>query len=188
MRRRIKKFIKNRPFIASAAFLMMSLGHANPAVASAKKIKLYEPKSRQVAPKLHLNDLQGETYSLNSHEGEVRIINFWSSWCGPCIKEMPSLSGLHKEFKGDGLQVVAVAVGESLHDVRAFKQTSGINLPMLVDEDKAASDDWGVFAVPISYIIDQKGYIAARVVGEYDWESDEMKQLLNKVSQEPGSG
>jgi len=187
MRRHIKKFIKNRPFIASAAFMMMSMGHAGHAVASTKKIKLYEPKSRQMAPKLHLNDLQGEAYSLNSHEGEVRIVNFWSSWCGPCIKEMPSLSGLHKEFKGDGLQVVAVAVGESLHDVKAFQQTSGFDIPMLADEDKAASDDWGVFAVPISYIIDQKGYIAARVVGEYDWESDEMKQLLDKVSQESSS-
>jgi len=188
MRRRIKKFIKNRPFIASAALMMMSMGHAGHAVASTKKIKLYEPKSRQMAPKLQLNDLQGETYSLNSHDGEVRIVNFWSSWCGPCIKEMPSLSGLHSEFKGDGLRIVAVAVGESLHDIKAFQQTSGFDIPMLADEDKTVSDDWGVFAVPISYIIDQKGYIAARVVGEYDWESDEIKQILNKVSLEPSSG
>ncbi len=164
--------------------MVMSMAPAGHAMASAKKVKLYEPKSRQMAPKLHLNDLQGEAYSLSRDKGEVRIVNFWSSWCGPCIKEMPSLSGLHNELKGQGLNVVAVAVGESLHDVKAFQQSSGFNLPMLADEDKTASDDWGVFAVPISYIIDRRGYIAARVVGEYDWESDEMKQLLNKVNQE----
>lgn len=187
MKKRIKQYIKNKPLAATTVFLLMSVSLSNHVFAAAKQIKFYEPKTRHAAPKLRLKDIDGNTYSLSGNNGEVRIVNFWSSWCVPCIKEMPSLDKFHQEFKDKKVNVVAVAVGESLHDVRKFQDSSRVEFPMVADADKSASDAWDVFAVPISYIIDREGYIAVRVVGDYDWQSDEIKQLVHEISQDSGT-
>lgn len=187
MRKRIKQYVKNKPLALSTVFVLMSLSLTNHAFAAAKRIKVYEPNARQLAPKLRLKDLAGNTYTLDSNDGEVRIVNFWSSWCVPCIKEMPSLEGLHQEFKDQKVNIVAVAVGESMHEVRKFQQTSDVKFPLMADADSSVSEAWDVFAVPTSYIIDREGYIAVRVVGEYDWQSDEIRQLVREISHSTGT-
>ena len=183
MRKAIKRYIERRPVATTTLFLLMSLSLTNHAFAAAKRIKVFEPKSRQLAPKLRLKDLAGNTYRLSEDTGQLRVVNFWSSWCVPCIREMPSLDGLQQQLGRPSLSVVAVAVGDSLQEVRQFSHRTPVDFPLLPDSEQLTSDAWDVVALPTSYIIDRQGYIAVQIVGDYDWQSDEIATLLHSLNQ-----
>jgi peroxiredoxin len=142
------------------------------------------PKTNSLAPDFTLNDIDGNKVTLSELRGNVVILNFWSIWCGPCLAEMPSLNTLFVEFKDKGLIVFAVAEDPAEKPVRAYIEEKKLALPILMDKKKEVYFKYTLFGIPVSFLINKKGVIVERFIGESDWCSLQMRekvlQLLNE--------
>ena len=114
-------------------------------------------------------DTEGNTYRLSDHIGkEVILIDFWATWCVPCLAEMPHLEKMWEKYKGKGFSVVAVSMdsADQIADVPAFARRNQMNFTVLLDEDSSIA---GIYnprkSAPLSVIIDRQGHISARREG-----------------------
>jgi cytochrome c biogenesis protein CcmG, thiol:disulfide interchange protein DsbE len=125
--------------------------------------------SNQAAPKLILPTLAGQEIDLASYKGRIVIVNFWATWCGPCVAEMPSLQTLAARLGEANTVVLGVNYHESPQKIRDFQAKHDVRFPLLRDPWHNASADWGVRALPATFIIDREGKLRYTVVGEVDW-------------------
>jgi peroxiredoxin len=117
-----------------------------------------------------LKDLSGKPVRFSEFKGKVVLLNFWTTWCPPCRVEMPAMERLYQAYRDDGLVVVAVSMDRSPADkVKAFVEELGLNFPVLHDRDERVARLYSVPGVPTSYIVDARGRIMYRALGEYDW-------------------
>jgi peroxiredoxin len=143
----------------------------------------YEPLTvGMAAPDFTLPDMAGKNQRLSDYRGKVVFLNFWATWCPPCREEMPSMERLHQTFKGRGLLVLAVNLQESPNLVRKFARNFGLSFPILLDETGEVSSAYGARAIPVTYLIDTNGSIAARAVGARDWASPAALGLIEKLA------
>jgi peroxiredoxin len=119
----------------------------------------------QEAADFTLRNLDGKPVSLKSLRGQVVVLDFWATWCGPCRIEMPRLENLHKELKGKGLVVLGINQRETAQRARSYVEKSGYTFPILLDEKGEASDLYQVQAIPTLVVVDPKGRIAAHFIG-----------------------
>jgi len=119
----------------------------------------------------NLQFLAGGNTALSSYKGKVVILNFWATWCPPCRSEMPSMETLYQRFKDEGLEILAVNLGESADTVRQFIQNNKYTFPVPMDTNNRVGTLYGVEAIPTSYILDREGKIIARVVGAIHWDT-----------------
>ena len=126
-----------------------------------------------------LADLNGQEHSLERHRGKVVLVNFWASWCPPCVHEMPSMSRLNDAFRDRPFIILAINLGEKTEDIHGFLQQHPVNFPVLLDPEQELPRQWKVFAFPTSYLIDQQGRIRYSVAGGIDWTSDEVKSAID---------
>lgn len=114
------------------------------------------------APVFTLPDLEDAAHRSSEWQGKVIILNFWATWCPPCIKETPTFVELQEEYAARGLQLVGVAIDDK-NNVQDFMDTYGVNYPMLIGEDNAiqVAKDYGnrFGALPYTVIIDRQGTI-----------------------------
>ncbi|MCP4494387.1 MAG: TlpA family protein disulfide reductase [Gammaproteobacteria bacterium] len=122
-------------------------------------------------PALTLGNLQGRQVSLNDFRGKVVLLNFWASWCGPCVDEIPSLARLGLKLKEKPFEILTVNIGESRERVVQFLQDVNVNFPVLLDESGKAVRDWRVYAFPSNFLIDQRGQIRYAYSGALEWDS-----------------
>jgi thiol-disulfide isomerase/thioredoxin len=113
--------------------------------------------------------LDGTNQRLSDLKGKVVFLNFWATWCPPCRQEMPSMETLYQRFKGQGLEILAVDCQEGAQDVSAFMRKNGLTFPAALDTSGAVSGDYGISAIPTTYIIDRSGKIIIRAVGGLRW-------------------
>ena len=118
--------------------------------------------------------LSGGTTSLSSHIGKVVILNFWATWCPPCRQEMPSMETLYQRFKSQGLEILAVDIGEEESTVRRFIRDNRYTFPVPLDKDSKVSRRYGVSAIPTTFILDREGKIIARVAGSIMWDTPQV--------------
>ena len=127
--------------------------------------------------------LSGENASLSSYKGKVVILNFWATWCPPCRAEMPSMETLYQRFKNQGLEILAVDLGESARTVRQFIQDHNYTFPVMLDSNSRIGSLYGIQSIPTSFIIDREGKIIGRVVGAIHWDTPQaiaaFEALLN---------
>ena len=138
------------------------------------------PGKRQ-APPLQLPTLQGNTIDLASLQGQVVLVNFWATWCPPCVEEIPSLQRLYAATHERGLEILAVDVGESAQQMREFLADKPIDFPVLMDMDGSALKAWGVHAFPTTLVLDRSHRIRYAVFGAFEWDSDEVLQALEPL-------
>jgi thiol-disulfide isomerase/thioredoxin len=119
-------------------------------------------------PPLVLRTPAGETVDLATLKGRVVLVNFWATWCAPCVEEMPALERLRERLGPRGLEVLAVNQGESPARVRAFTERTGLALPVLLDREKEAGKAWRVRALPTTFVVDARGRIRLHAEGELD--------------------
>lgn len=145
-----------------------------------KERKLSVYKGTPIPAKLILKDLNNKTVDLSQLKGKVVLVNFWASWCPPCVHEMPSMQRLQNRFFAKGFTILGVNMAEDEKTVRHFLNTKvNIQFPVLFDSDGAALKSWGVFAFPTSYVIDKKGKIRYAIFGGVDWEKE---SIVNKIA------
>jgi peroxiredoxin len=142
--------------------------------------ELKTDKNRLPADAFTLRDLDGKLVGLRDFEGKVVLLNFWATWCAPCLKEMPGMQRLYQEYNARGLVIVGVSVDKSPPgEVKEFAEKLKITYPILHDRDMIISRNYSNPGVPSSYLIDRRGRITHRVSGEYDWLSSEAREAVD---------
>lgn len=109
------------------------------------------------APDFTLKSRSGENLRLEDLRGEVVMLNFWASWCGPCRQEMPHMDDIEKEFRDYGFRVLAVNVDQRREDAEEFLDTMPVDFAILWDHDSQVSERYDVQAMPTTVMIDRDG-------------------------------
>jgi peroxiredoxin len=126
------------------------------------------------APLFSLPDLHGKTSTLNSYRGKIILLNFWASWCPPCVEELPSMITLYKQFATSNFQFLTISVDEDQQALETFlkrhQQTLG-SFPILLDPERVTAKAYGTEKFPETYLIDEQGKLLYRFVNKRDWSS-----------------
>jgi thiol-disulfide isomerase/thioredoxin len=170
-----------RQLLASVA-LLASL-QSLPAVSG--MLEEYQLDSATTA--FSLMDLKDNTTQLADYRGKVLLVNFWASWCPPCIKEMPSLQRLQQRLDDQPFTILTINVEEKKYKVWKFVQLINFTLPVLLDPESRTFYAWNSSILPTSFLLDRQGRVRYRVQGDLVWDSDETISLINKLLAEPES-
>ena len=146
--------------VAALAFLAQLAACGEPVVI---------PTLGQPVTDIALPDLEGKTVRLSDFRGEVVLLNFWATWCPPCIEEMPSLQKLQEALGEKGLNVLAISVDESLQDVEEFREELQLSLPILHDRGAKVAHTFATFKFPETYVVGRDGKLVGKVIGPRDW-------------------
>ncbi len=118
------------------------------------------------APDFELKTIDGKTVHLSDYKGKAVLLNFWATWCPPCKIEMPWFVDLQKQYGGQGLQVIGVAMDDVGPDaIRKFASDLGVNYPILIGKESVADLYGGMQFLPTTFYIDRQGKIVDRVFG-----------------------
>ena len=138
------------------------------------------PRIGSNAPDFTVQDAQNKI-TLSEFRGQVVVLNFWATWCPPCVEEMPSLVEMQRRMKAKGVTVVAVSTDVDESAYRQFLKTHGVNLVTVRDPDQKSNALYGTFKFPETYIIDRNGVIRRKFIGAVDWTEPEITDFLSKL-------
>jgi thiol-disulfide isomerase/thioredoxin len=142
-------------------------------------------------PRLALSGraLDGHGVDLEALQGHVVLVNFWATWCEPCIAEMPSIERLRAKLGGQPFDVIAVNYGESRERITEFLQRQHVSLPVLLDPGQEAANAWNAKGLPMTFLVDADGRVRYWVFGEMDWDRGEgLKVVQQLVAEAPRAG
>ncbi len=117
------------------------------------------------AAEFSLSDLNGRTQNLSQYRGKVVLVNFWATWCKPCTTEMPAMQATYDRMRDRGFVVLAVNELEDDEKVREHIRQYGHTFPVLMDRDNQVANMYGVFGLPVSVFIDEKGIVQEYIKG-----------------------
>ena len=123
------------------------------------------PAVGTAAEDFQLTDLAGKQQSLSQYRGKVVLVNFWATWCKPCTTEMPAMQAIYDRLQDKGFVVLAVNELEDEAKVREHIQQHGHTFPVLLDSDNKVANQFGVFGLPVSVFIDEKGVVREYIKG-----------------------
>ena len=138
------------------------------------------------APTLSLMDTGGRTRHLAEYRGRVVLVNFWATWCPPCVVEMPGLQRLAQRLSQRPFALLAVNVGESKSKVFRFRRLTGFRETVLLDPEGETFSAWGASVYPTSLLVDKGGRVRYRVVGPLDWDGEEAAGVIDGLLAEGG--
>ena len=131
--------------------------------------ELRAPDLGEPVPSFTLRKDDGQVVSLADYRGKIVVLNFWATWCAPCIEEMPSLNRFAERYAGKGLEIVAISVDEDPDAYRDFLDKNQFQFLTLRDPSRRISEQYGTFKFPESYIISREGRLLKKIIGPADW-------------------
>ena len=144
---------------------------------------LTELPVKPVAPAFLLRTLAGEEHQISDYSGQVVVVNFWATWCLPCLKEMPSLERAAQAMEKDGVKFLAINMGDRRAQVRRFLERHPLSLTVLLDPGARVSAKWQVTSLPVTYIVDRSGHIHSGAIGTRIWDSPILLERFRQLSQ-----
>ncbi len=123
------------------------------------------PVAGTPAPDFELSDLKGGRVSLSHYRGRIVLLNFWATWCKPCVKEMPAMQKAYDDLGAQGFVVLAINELEDEERVGAHISEHGHTFPVLLDQDNRVANMYGVRGLPVSVFVDQSGRVTDYVKG-----------------------
>lgn len=139
------------------------------------------PKVGDKAPAFKLLGLDGKVHTLGTYDGKAKVINFWGTYCPPCVREMPALQAQREKWSSKGVEVIGINVGEDKMIVENFVRQTGVEFPILMDPDRDSSTAYRVGAMPATYFVSADGKIVEIKIGELDLQTLE-KQIERLVN------
>ena len=133
------------------------------------------------APDFSIRTETGLNLTRQNFGGKVLILNFWATWCPPCIEETPGLNALAKEYGPKGVVVLGVSIDRNEQKYKKFLQRFGIQFPMTRDADHKLADTYGTYQFPETYIIDRNGKVVQKVISNTNWNGPEIKAFLDNL-------
>ncbi len=167
--------MKNKPLLLLSLLFLCTHSYALPPG------KKYIEKPYNAA-EIGLIDTDENKHTLAAYQGNILIVNFWGIWCQPCRKEMPSLQRAYKQLIKDNISIIAIAMGDSLTDIIRYKNKNPVDFALLSDRDNTVSTRWSVPALPTSYIVNQKGEVIIRIIGEYEWDNPDFLEEIKALN------
>ena len=138
------------------------------------------PRIGTNAPDFSVQDSQTKV-TLSQFRGQVVVLNFWATWCAPCVEEMPSLVEMQRRMRAKGVTVMAVSIDVDENAYRQFVKDHGVNLLTVRDPEQKAPALYGTHAWPETYIIDRSGVMRRKFIGAVDWTEPEITDFLGKL-------
>ncbi len=138
------------------------------------------------ASNFSLLNMDEEKKNLSDYRGKVVLLNFWATWCPPCIREMPSMERLHQQIGGADFNVIAVNQMEDMDQVFAFtgQLETDLSFEILFDSQSKVSQTYAVRGLPTTYLIDKQGNIRYRAVGGREFNHPEVVKIINELIKE----
>ena len=173
----------------SAARMQEQSGTGLPENSGAASAALLRPYTGdRETPPLSLETIDGERIELHRYRGKVVVLNFWATWCPPCVEEIPSLERLRKLRHDRGLEVLSVDVGEEPEKVRAFLEDKPVGYPVALDPQARAFKAWNTYAFPTTFVLDRSHRIRYAVFGAFAWDSREVLDAVDALlGEQPGN-
>jgi peroxiredoxin len=121
------------------------------------------------------------TVSLDQFRGQVVVLNFWATWCAPCMAELPSMMEMQDRLRNRGVTVLGVSIDVDGDAYHRFIQQRNVNFLTVRDPDQKVAGLYGTSVWPESYIIDRRGVMRRKVVGPRNWDSPDIIEFLSKL-------
>lgn len=133
------------------------------------------------APSFSIESLDGGTVSLDDYRGEIVVLNFWATWCGPCREEAPAFRRLSREYEGKGVQFLGMNYRDDRAAALSFFREFRLRYPSGFDPWGSLADDFRLYAMPTTFLIDANGVIRYRFVGYLD--EDTLRSAIDDLGQ-----
>lgn len=159
---------------------------SNPQIEPAPRhsnIKVAEWVSKP-APDFQVKDLNGEDLSLGKYKGQIVLLDFWATWCPPCINEIPKLKKVYEKYKDQKFQIIGVSLDRTMPPLAAYVQDEELAWVHYWDENREVRNQYGVTAIPTAFLIDGEGIIRKASLGGFDVESA-VAELLKENTKNP---
>lgn len=141
-----------------------------------------------LAPDFELKNRKGESVRLSDYRGKFVFLNFWATWCEPCVDEMPDMMMLNERFKDRNFQMLAVSVDTNWKAIEGFYSQYNLNLPTLLDPAQAVSRGrYKTTGFPETFLIDQTGRIRRRVIGPESWADPRVVAQIEDLMEPPSN-
>jgi cytochrome c biogenesis protein CcmG/thiol:disulfide interchange protein DsbE len=138
------------------------------------------PRIGSAAPDFTVQD-SDRTVTLGQLRGQVVVLNFWATWCPPCVDEMPSLVAMQRRMKAKGVTVLAVSIDVDENAYRQFLKAHGVDLLTVRDPAQKTPTLYGTHGWPETYIIDRSGVVRRKFIGPVDWTDPAITDFLSKL-------
>lgn len=166
-------------------FWLMLMGLSLPI--GAAELKALPPNTEP--PPLALPDLQGREHTLAQYRGKVVLLNFWASWCPPCVREMPSMQRLNAALKNRPFAIVTVNMDETREEITAFLQKLKIHeFVVLMDRGGKVLQRWKVHVFPTSFVLDADGKLRYAFAGAPEWDEGDVRKQIEALVAEAERG
>lgn len=131
---------------------------------------------------INLKDAHGKRFNLNDYRGKITVVNFWATWCPPCVAEIPSLNRLREQMKDQPFELISVNYADSPKKIIDFMKNVNVEFPVLVDPNGKTAQQWKVFGFPSTFVIGKDGTIIYGVNAAIHWDSPEVIQALKALN------
>ena len=146
-----------------------------------KKDLLFPPKDEHdfpnpilkigaLAPNLILKDIEGKIVNLKEYRGKVVLINFWASWCPPCLEEMPALAAIYQKLRSKGFEILAISLDDKIQNAIDFVKKEKLPFKVFMDPEGKSAQEYLVYGLPYTVLLDREGKVLFKIFGGHEWD------------------